>query len=449
MTAHNRRRVLAAGTGAVTLTAFGLVLAPAATADGVAERIAGDNRYETAVEISQKGFAEAGSASAVVLARSDDYADALAGAPLAAHVGGPLLLTPSGVLQNDTKAEIERVLAEDGTVYVLGGEAAIGADVVAELEELDYTVERIAGENRYGTSVAVAEEVGDEDGPVLLSTGWNYPDALAAGAAAAHQDGVVLLTSGSVVPDEVETHLGGLPDADIYAVGGPGARAAAASEIEATTIIGGDRYDTAVRVAAEFFHDGEDAPDGAVLATGWEFADALAGGAWSGSQGRPVLLTATNVLPDVTADYIAARSTGEETFTVSVLGGQNAVSGNILEALQGAFGDPLVASYHEESGVLSGSTSLSVGSVTVTIGDETRTVPVAADGGFSLDVSELTPGDYTAVVTAGTGASAVTETVEFTIADPDPTEGEDDTTDPGTGEGDPTDPGTGEGAATS
>lgn len=417
---HHTRRVVAVGTGVATLTAFGLVLAPAATADGVAERIAGDNRYETAVDISQQGFATEGSAESVVLARSDDYADALAGAPLADHVGGPLLLTPSSVLQNDTAAEIDRVLAEDGTVYVLGGESAISNDVVEQLEELDYTVERIGGDNRYETSVNVATEIGDGDGPVLLTTGWNYPDALAAGAAAAHQDGVVLLTADNVVPNEVRTHLGGRVGADIYAVGGPGARAAAASEIEATSIIGTDRYDTAVRVASEFFHDGTSAPDGAVLATGWEFADALAGGAWSGSNGRPVLLTAQNVLPDVTANYVSARSNGEELFTVSVLGGQSAVSGNVYETLQAAFGDPLVATYDAEAGVLSGTTLLSVASVTVVIGDESSTVPVAADGRFSLDVSDFEPGSYTAQITAGSGASAVSETVTFEVVAPEP-----------------------------
>ena len=42
------------------------------------KRISGDDRYLTSVEVSQKGW---NSADTVVLARGDDYADALAGVP--------------------------------------------------------------------------------------------------------------------------------------------------------------------------------------------------------------------------------------------------------------------------------------------------------------------------------------------------------------------------------
>ena len=57
------------------------------------ERIAGADRIGTSVAVSQLTFPIGGTASAVVLARSDDFPDALTGGPLAAHLHAPVLLT--------------------------------------------------------------------------------------------------------------------------------------------------------------------------------------------------------------------------------------------------------------------------------------------------------------------------------------------------------------------
>ena len=68
---------------------------------GEVVRLAGSERIATAVAISRAGFAD-GSAGAAVLARADLFADALAGAPLAVAVGGPLMLTPGAALAEAT-----------------------------------------------------------------------------------------------------------------------------------------------------------------------------------------------------------------------------------------------------------------------------------------------------------------------------------------------------------
>ena len=70
------------------------------------ERIQGGSRFLTAVEISKAGWT---GATNIVLARSDDYADALAGVPLAYRLDAPILLTPPSRLDSDTLAEIKRL----------------------------------------------------------------------------------------------------------------------------------------------------------------------------------------------------------------------------------------------------------------------------------------------------------------------------------------------------
>lgn len=110
---------------------------------------------ETAAAVSAEVFDEA---TTVVIARFDAYPDALAGAPLAVNVGGPLLLTASDELSEPTATEIARLGAE--TAVLLGGEAALSAQVATDLEAAGLTVERVDGLNRFDTAAKVAERIG-------------------------------------------------------------------------------------------------------------------------------------------------------------------------------------------------------------------------------------------------------------------------------------------------
>lgn len=328
--------------GAAGAAALSLALAPMAHAAGGAARVAADgsvtgeapaNRYETAVGVSKLGFPGDGSAAAVVLARSDDFADALAGGPLAAAKDAPLLLTQSGLLPAVTGDELERVLPDEGgQVYVLGGTNAVSDDVVTAVEDLGHEVTRIQGDDRYATALAIAAEIGSE-GPVLLGTGTNFPDALTAGAAAGSEGGVVLLTNGDRLPGAVADHLSTF-EGDVYAIGGP-AVSASESLDGVVDIEGADRYETAVGVAEEFFYENLADVNGFVLASGEDFPDALAGGASSARGNDPVLLTQQDNLPSATTTYLEEQ-TAQTTLLGFVVGGPNAVSDDVITATNAA-----------------------------------------------------------------------------------------------------------------
>jgi hypothetical protein len=100
-------------------------------------QIFGPTAIGTSISVSQAEFPVAGSAHAVVLARSDYFSDALAGGPLAAAVDGPLLITPgadlSATLDPGVQAEILRVLPLGDTVYILGGVLALSPTIDATL----------------------------------------------------------------------------------------------------------------------------------------------------------------------------------------------------------------------------------------------------------------------------------------------------------------------------
>jgi putative cell wall-binding protein len=289
-------------------------------------RLSGADRFATAVAISAAEFPTAHTAGAVVLARSDDYPDALVGTTLAAARTAPLLFSSGGSLPLQTQTEIQRVLPAGGTVYLLGGTSAIPASVAATLSSLSYLVVRYAGADRYGTALAVADALGDPS-TVLLATGTNFPDALAAGPAAAHAGGIVLLTAGTVLPATVSAYLVAHPG-KVYAIGGP----AIIADPPATSVVGSDRYATAVAVASRFFT----VPTAVGVASGVTFADALAGGPLLAHAGGPLLLSDPNALSASTSGYL---TTNKATLPLTWLfGGTNAVSSSVQTQIAVAVG---------------------------------------------------------------------------------------------------------------
>jgi putative cell wall-binding protein len=289
-------------------------------------RIAGANRLATAVATSVAELPTGHSAGAVVLARADNYPDALVGIPLAKAKDAPLLLVQGTALDDATTVEIERVLAPGGTVYLLGGTTAIPANVASEVTALGYVPVRYAGADRFGTALAVAEALGDPS-TVLLATGMNFPDALAAGPAASHVGGAVLLTDNDTLPPSVAAYLAARAT-KVYAIGG----SAVAADRAAVPIAGADRYATAARVASTLF----ETPTVLGIASGVTYPDALTGGALEAHDGGPVVLSLPESLPTSTTEYLQA--TKSSVVTSSIFGGIDALSSQVQDEVNAALG---------------------------------------------------------------------------------------------------------------
>ncbi len=281
-----------------------------------ARRLWGGTRIQTATAVSQDDFPVDGSAPAVVLARGDDphgFADALAGTPLAHALGAPMLITFPSTLHPDTEAELLRVLPTGSTVTILGGPVAIAPEVEERIVDLGYDVHRIQGGDRFETAVEIARELGDPAN-LLLATGRNFADALAAGAAAAEVGGAVLLTESDARDATTDAYLDERAGATLYAVGGPAAR----PYPEAEDIIGGDRIQTAVMVAEAFFTD----PSSVGIAVSTKFPDALTGGAHIARRGGPMLLTPPTSMDTSLGTYLCGN---EAAITETILYGGEAV----------------------------------------------------------------------------------------------------------------------------
>lgn len=285
-------------------------------ASSAVRRLAGDTRVKTAAAISASSYPDGG-ASAVVLSRSDNFADALAGTPLADSRRAPILLTAPGALDADTAAEITRVLDPGEFVYLLGGPVALSEAVEKAVQDLGHPTIRIAGETRFDTAIAIAQATTSRPTSVLITTGNNFPDALSAGAAASAVGGVVVLTPSEARHPAVDAYLKTVGDADILAIGGPAGRP---YEDVAEPLIGETREDTAVLVARRFFID----VDTVGVSRQDSFPDAMTGGARMARVNGPVLLTKTNELHPSVAEYLCDNR--DITDLAYVFGGEVAMS---------------------------------------------------------------------------------------------------------------------------
>ncbi|WP_432493738.1 cell wall-binding repeat-containing protein [Kineococcus auxinigenes] len=212
--------------------------------------------------------------------------------------------------------------------------AALGVATAVPAQAAD---ERIFGQDRYGTAAAVSAQFEGSSYAVYLATGENFPDALAAGAAAAGDQTRVLLTGRYTVPQATLDELERLGTSAINLIGGT-ASVSTAVETElkrlgysVLRLDGDDRYDTSVTTARILF----DEPDTIFLATGENYPDALAGAAAAGSQGAPIVLVGRTSLPEPVRYALSG-----ETFLplkpsrFIVLGGQSAISDTVLDQIR-------------------------------------------------------------------------------------------------------------------
>lgn len=266
---------------------------------------------------------------AVVIARDDFFSDALAGGPLAAAVGGPLLLSPPApFVDPDLLTEVQSLIPAGASVYILGGDLAIAEGVDTMFATAGYHVVRVAGTDEFDTAVQIAELLGNRS-TVFLTTGLNYYDAASAVPAAIQQHAEILLTDGSSMNPETAAYLSAHPPSKVYAIGGP--LAAYGADPQAIPVFGQDLLQTSLAVAKTFF--------GQATAVGMagtdDFAGALVGGVFMGTGALlgPVLLVNSALpLPPGMDDYLGDLPAAKSLFIFGSL------SEPVLAAIQSALG---------------------------------------------------------------------------------------------------------------
>lgn len=306
------QKILGSMVLATTLTFAAVNIQAEANGETIVDytRISGDSRYETAIEISTKGWS---SATTVIIASGENFPDALAGAPLAKKLNAPILLVKPTSVDSKVLEEIKRLGATKA--IILGG--TISANVESILEKNLSSVDRIAGKSRYETSEKIAELVGGSTAVVV--NGSSFADSLAIASYAAQKGMPILLTSTTEVKFEKK-------HANYIVIGGEKAISKSVlTQLNATRISGSDRYETAKAIVDKFYPATGTTP---LVASGVSYPDALSGSVLAAKQGLPVLLVGKDVLPTATKEIIVEKKVA----SLKVVGGENAVSTYALGA---------------------------------------------------------------------------------------------------------------------
>ncbi|MDP4178886.1 MAG: cell wall-binding repeat-containing protein [Bacillota bacterium] len=304
------------------------------------DRISGVNRYDTSVQIANKNWTTSDYA---VLARGDDFADALSSGPLAKAYNAPVLLSQTGKLDQEVLDEIISLKVK--TIFIAGGTGAISADIEAVLESKSISVKRFSGKDRFETSELIAAQIKIKIGKVndvAIATGLNYPDALSIAPIASSKDAPIILTNGKEISDSAKKFITDNGVTNTYIIGGTGVISLDIENnvdkltingvnLKAVRLGGKDRYDTNAKII-DYFKDSIDfskiylaVGDGQTSTDG--FPDALSGSALAGANNAAIVLAykqLSSYLTDLLSKYLKTDS------TIIAFGGVAVISDTVL-----------------------------------------------------------------------------------------------------------------------
>lgn len=216
------RIVVVGGTGVVSNSVFTALQGYVDSPSDVV-RLAGANRFATSrtVILSPEGLN--GDVDALFIATGLGFADALAAVPPAVAGNAGIMLVNGAASQLDAAS---LALVEDLAVpvFIIGGTGVVSAGIEAQVTELvgDPFIERVAGSNRFETSVAVALQFFEEADYAFVVNAFGFPDALAAGPLAGLLHSPVYLIQRTCVPDVVVDDILDVLANTVASVGGTG-----------------------------------------------------------------------------------------------------------------------------------------------------------------------------------------------------------------------------------
>lgn len=247
-------------------------------------RYGGSDRYQTASIASSNCFTQS---YYVILSSGENFPDALCAAPLSVKYNAPILLTSKDNLNYSTFREIERLGAK--TALLIGGTGVISKNVETQLNDMGVQPVRIAGSDRYETSIKIAKIIGTGNG-IAIASGENFPDALSIAPIAAAKQMPILLTAQYSMPADISKFIHDSRPGKIYVIGGNDVidSSQVSGLTDVSRLCGADRYKTNKTVIDNF--SGELNFSSVYLATGRNFPDAIGGSAEAAKELAPVIL---------------------------------------------------------------------------------------------------------------------------------------------------------------
>lgn len=150
-------------------------------------RIAGKNRFETSLKLSQLAIKN-GQNRSFILVNAKNSPDGLLASSLVNKYKAAIILLDN---TSDSKQNIEFVNRENKENIILGGFNSISKSVESKIKNS----RRIAGKDRYETSMKVVKYILKYNDKIFVASGNNFVDSLSIGALVAREDKALILVN--------------------------------------------------------------------------------------------------------------------------------------------------------------------------------------------------------------------------------------------------------------
>lgn len=293
------------------------------SAETLQKRFGASDRYGTSINVCKNNWDKSDYA---VLVSGDGFADALCAAPLAKKFDAPIILTNGKVLGNDIKSELVRLNVRK--IFIIGASGVISEEIERQIYEMNIDCQRIAGNDRYDTSLKVAQYIGINKSVAIVS-GENFTDALSIAPMAAVSGMPILLADKHGANMDIKDYIENNIIENCYIVGAEGLVSDDTTKNvkNCKKINGVDRYETNQKIINEF-SDNIDFSS-IYVASGEGFADALSGVAAAAKTNSPIIFTDGNVMLTKTVLALKISSINE----MRILGGEEVMPEEAAQTL--------------------------------------------------------------------------------------------------------------------
>lgn len=158
----------------------------------------GADRYATNAEIIK----EYKDADTCIIASGENFADSLSIGAFATKNGYPIVLVQKNKINDVTKKALKNTKIKK--CYIVGGENSVSKSLEKELPQV---IERIAGNDRYETSLKIADKFYKDAKGAYLASGEVFADSLAINPIAAKFNVPLILTPKDKLPQKTLEYL--------------------------------------------------------------------------------------------------------------------------------------------------------------------------------------------------------------------------------------------------
>ena len=270
------------------------------------DKLIGDNRYKTAIKVSQAGWSKA---DTVVVVNRYATTEGVIATPLATTYNAPILLTNNNSTPDYVINELKRLNVKN--IIVVGNESQVGSGAINALKKSGASISRIGGNNITEISLNIAKAIDEKHdvNKVYVANGSNGQiDALTIAAKAGEDKQPIILTEKNSINSSVYNWLKSESLSDAYVIGGENVVSndvlnkidgVVSADVSKNRVYGSDRHETNAAVINKFYHDKN--LNALFVAKSNELVDAMTSGPLAATKKSPILINPTN--------YVSARHT--------------------------------------------------------------------------------------------------------------------------------------------